>query len=67
MIETLGEGFNSEELASHLPKVNPNKSGSLDRFAFLRWYVDEDISLDSVEEAECLVGGGYKVSLMDIQ
>ena len=31
-IETLEEGFHSEELAGQLRKVDPNKSGSLDRF-----------------------------------
>ena len=63
MIETLGEGFHGEELAGQLRKVDPNESGSLDRFAFVRWYVDlvegpdgdkleEEVSLDSAEEAE---------------
>ena len=31
------------------------------------WYVDKEVSLDSTEEAERLVGWGYTVSLMDIQ
>ena len=39
-------------------KVDPNESVSLDRFAFLRWYVDKEVSLDSTEEAERLVGWG---------
>ena len=43
----LGEGFNSEDLAGHLRKVDPNESGSLERFYFVRWYVDEEVSLDS--------------------
>ena len=51
LIETLGEGFHSEELAGHRRKVYPNESGSLDRFAFLRWYVGKEVSLDSAEEA----------------
>ena len=67
MIETLGEGFHSEDLAGHLRKVDPNESGSLDRFDFVRWYVDEEISLESAEEVERLVGWGCKVSLMDLQ
>ena len=50
-----------------LRKVDPNESGSLDRFAFLRWYVDKVVSLDSAEEAERLVGWGCKVSLTDLQ
>ena len=41
MIETLGWGFYNEELAGHLHKVESNESGSLDRFEFLRCYVDE--------------------------
>ena len=45
LIETLGESFHSEELAGHLWKVDPKESGSLDRFAFLRWYVDKDVSI----------------------
>ena len=51
LIETLWEGFQREELTGNLQKLYPNKSGSLDRFAFVRWYVDEKISLDSAEEA----------------
>ena len=39
----------------HLRKLYPNESVSLDRFAFVRWYVDEEVSLDSVEEANVLV------------
>ena len=50
----------------HLKKVDPNESGILDRFAFVRWYVDKDISLDSTEEVESLVGWGYKISLMNL-
>ena len=52
---------------SHLQKLDPNESGSLDRFEFVRWYVDEEVSLGSTEEAKRLVGWGCKVSLMDIQ
>ena len=36
LIETLGEHFHIEELAGHLRKVDPNKSGNLERFAFVR-------------------------------
>ena len=39
-------------------KVYPNESGSLDRFAFMGWYVENEVSLKSTEEAECLVGWG---------
>ena len=48
--ETLGEVFHSEYLAGHLRKVDQKKSGSLDRFAIVGWYVDEEVSLDSTEE-----------------
>ena len=41
-IETLGECFESEDLAVNLRKVDPNKSCSLDQFDFVRWYVDEN-------------------------
>ena len=51
LIETIGGGFNSDELEVHLPKIDPNESVSLDRFAFVRCYVDEEVSLDSIEEA----------------
>ena len=51
LIESLGEGFHSEEMTGHLRKVDPNESGSLNRFSFVRWYVDEEVSLDSTEEA----------------
>ena len=29
--------------------------------------MDKEVSLDSTEEAECLVGWGYEVGLMDLQ
>ena len=48
-------------------KVDPNESGSLERFPFVRWYVDKEVSLESAEEAECLVGWGYNASLKDLQ
>ena len=58
LIETLGDGFHSEDLAGHLRKLDPNESGSLYRFPFVKCYVDEEVSLDSLEEAESLVGWG---------
>ena len=67
MVETIGEGFHNEKLAGHLRKVYPNESGSLDRFDFVRWYVVEEVSLDSAEEAELLVGWDCKVSMLDLQ
>ena len=67
LIETIEEGSHSEELAGNLQKADPNESGSLDRFAFVRWYVDKEVSLDSAEEANCLVSWGCKFSLMDRQ
>ena len=48
-------------------KLEPNESGSLERFAFVRWYVDEEVFMGSVEEAECLVGWGCKSMLIYIQ
>ena len=54
--ETIEEGFHREDLAGHLQNVDQNESGSLDRFAFVRWYVDREVSMDSAEEAEVLVG-----------
>ena len=59
LIETLGYGFRSKDLAVHLIKLDPNESVSLDRFAFVRWYVGEEVSLDSVEEAERFLGCGF--------
>ena len=32
LIRTIGGGFHSEELAVHMWKVDPNESGSLERF-----------------------------------
>ena len=66
-IETLGEVFHSEDLAGRLHKVDPNESVSLDYFSFVRWYVEKEVSLDSTEEAECLVGWSCKVILMDLK
>ena len=36
LIETLGEGFNSEDLVGQMWKLDPNENGILDRFAFMR-------------------------------
>ena len=66
-IETLGEVFHSEELAGHLRKVDPNESGSFDSFVFVRWYMDNEVSLDYAEEAESLVGRAGKIILMGLQ
>ena len=65
-IETLVEVFHVQELAGHKRKVDPNESVILDRFYFVKWYVDKEVSLDSTEETERLVGWGCKVSLPDI-
>ena len=51
----------------HLRKVDPNESGSLECFAFVGWYVDEEVSLYYVEEEERLVGWIFKVILMHLQ
>ena len=66
-IETLGGGFHSDDLAGHLQKLDPNESGSYDRFESVRWYVNKNFSLDYAEEAERLEGWGCKISLMDLQ
>ena len=55
MIETLEEHFHSEDIPGHLNQSDQNESGSLDRFDFVRWYVDEEVSLESAEESECFV------------
>ena len=44
----------------HLQKVDPNESGSLDCFAFMKWYVDNEVSLELSEEAGRLVGWSAK-------
>ena len=49
-------GVHSEELTGYLRKVDPNESGSLDCFAFVRYYVDKKVSMYSTEELERLVG-----------
>ena len=67
LIEKIGEGFHSNELAGHIRKLDPNESGSLDRFAFLRQYVDKEVFLESAEEAESFLGQACKVRLMDLQ
>ena len=48
-------------------KVNPNESVSWDRFYFVRWYVDKEISLESAGEAGIFVQWGCNISLMDLQ
>ena len=49
LIETLGDGFHSGELVGYLRKVYPNQSGSLESFSFVRWYVEEEVSLKYVD------------------
>ena len=51
----------------HLRKVDPNESGSLDRFSFVSWYVDEEVSLDSAAEVENFWRWVFKVRLMNLQ
>ena len=48
-------------------KVYPNQSGGLGRFSFVGWYVDEEVYLDSSDEADSLVGWGCNISLLDLQ
>ena len=48
-------------------RVESNESFTLDSFAFVSWYVDKEVSVDCIEEAEHLVDWGCKVSLMDLQ
>ena len=67
LIETLGEDFYSEDLSGHMRKVDPNESGSLECLTVVRWYVLKEVSMESAEEAESLVGWGCKVILMDIK
>ena len=50
LIGTLGKGFHSEYLTGHLWKLDPNESGSLDRFVFVSWYVEEEVSLESADK-----------------
>ena len=66
LIETPVEDFHSKELEGHLKKIDPNESVSLDCFAFVRWYVDKEVYLESADEADRLVGWGFKVILMDL-
>ena len=63
----LGRVFIVRKLAVHMRKLDTNESSSLDRFPFVTWYVDEEVSLESSDEAERLVGWGFNVSLMDLQ
>ena len=51
MIETLWEVFHSKELACNVQKLNPYESGIMDRFAFVSWYMDEEVSMESAGEA----------------
>ena len=40
LIEIIGVGFHSEDMAGQLRKVDPNESGSLDHFPFVMCYVE---------------------------
>ena len=48
-------------------KVDPDESGSLDRFAFVRRYVDKEVSLNSAGEAERLMSWACNIILIDLQ
>ena len=48
----------------YLQKVDPNESGSLDRFSIARWYVDREVYVDSSEESGRLVGWSARSSLL---
>ena len=48
-------------------KLDPNESGSLDHFTSVRWYMDEEVSMDYSEEAELMVGWDCRVSMLDLQ
>ena len=52
-------GFHSEDLVGHMQKVDPKQISGLDRFDFVRWYVDKEV--------ERLVSWGCKVNLIDVQ
>ena len=67
LVETFGEGFNSEDIEGHLRKSDTNESGSLNHFYFVRWYAYEEVSLESSEEAYHLLGLGCKDILMDLK
>ena len=67
LIETLGGGFHSEDMADRMQREDPNESVSLDRFAFVRWYMDEEVSVDSAEEAELFLGWYCKFIMLGLQ
>ena len=57
-----GGEVHGEDLMVQMWKVDPNESGSLEHFPFVRWYVDlfegpdgytleEEVYLESIEEA----------------
>ena len=51
----------------HLHKVYQKESSSCDCFAFVGCYVDEEVSMEYVEDAERLVSWVCKVILMNLQ
>ena len=68
LIETIGGGGgHSYKLVGNMGVLYPNEISSLDHFDFVRWYIDEEVSLDSTEEAENLVEWGCKVSPVELQ
>ena len=40
LVEKLGEGFHGGELEFQLQEADPNESGSLNCFDFMRWYMN---------------------------
>ena len=60
-------GVHSEDMEVHLRKVDPNKIVSLDRFVFVRWYVDKKFYMDYKEEVERLMSWYCKFSIMALQ
>ena len=45
----------------------PKQKFQFGQFVFVRWYVEKEVSLDSTEEEDILVGWGCKGSIMDLQ
>ena len=43
-------------MAGQLRKLDPNESGGLDCFAFVRGYADDKVYLESAEKAEHFLG-----------
>ena len=60
-------GFSYWRAGGSYAEIRHKLNWEFGKFSFLRWYVENEVSLDFAEESERFLVWGYKVSLMNLQ